>query len=68
MTMHDDDTPLLTVEEKEEWDGFLTRFKRDALPIFERHGFCLDAALLMFELNRVESLLVAVQEALVEED
>ncbi len=66
--MHDDDIALLTEAERVEWDVFLTRFKRDALPIFERHGFCLDAALLMFELNRVESLLVAVQEALVEEE
>ncbi len=64
--MHDNDTPLLTEHERAEWDVFLTKFKRDTLPIFERHGFARDTALVAFELNRVQSLLVAVQEALVE--
>ncbi len=66
--LHDNDLPLLGEGEKAEWDVFLTRFKRDALPIFERHGFHRDVALVVFELNRVESLLVAVQEALAEEE
>ncbi len=66
--LHDDDVPLLTEREKAEWDVFLSKFKRDALPIFVRHGFPRDVALVVFELNRVESLLVAVQEALVEEE
>ena len=68
MSMHDDDAPLLTLVEKEEWDAFLSRFKRDVLPTFERHGVSRDTGLIAFELNRVESLLVAVQNALVEEE
>jgi len=66
--MHDDDIALLTEAERVEWDVFLSRFKRDALPLFERHGFHRDVALVVFELNRVEGLLVAVQEALIEEE
>ena len=66
--MHDDDIALLTEAERAEWDVFLSRFKRDALPLFERHGFHRDVALVVFELNRVEGLLVAVQEALIEEE
>lgn len=67
--LHDDDSPLLTSAERTDWHGFLTKFERDVWPTMKHHGFSRDTALIVFELNRVQSLLMAVREALyVEED
>ena len=64
MSMHDDEAGLLTRSEKTEWHCFLTKFERDVWPTMKEHGFSRDTALVVFELNRVQSLLVTVQQTI----
>ena len=65
--MHDDEKTLLTGREKTEWYVYLSKFERDVWPTMKSHGFSRDTALIVFELNRVQMLLVDVKEALIEE-
>jgi hypothetical protein len=40
-------------EVRASWDGWLADFKRDMVPVFLRHGFSADAALIAFQINSV---------------
>ena len=66
--MHDDEKTLLTGREKTEWYVYLTKFDRDVYPAMKSHGFSRDTALIVFELNRVQMLLVDVRDALNSEE
>ena len=64
--MHDNDAPLLDVEEKQSWVEYLTQFDRDVWPTMKQHVPDKGVALTVFSINRVLNKLVDVENQLVE--
>lgn len=62
-----DDIIDVTEEAEISHHQFLAEFDRDVWPIYERHGYTKDAALLAWQLNNIQNTLIRVRDA-VEDD
>lgn len=48
-----DSDEFMTDEEKLDWDKYLENFVSEVYPIFEKHGFSRDLALIVFMMQEV---------------
>jgi hypothetical protein len=64
----DDGSYELAEESERSWHNSLVSFKEQVWPIFERHGFAIGEAFIIWELNKIHNAIGDLTDALRVED